>query len=359
MARTPTPDRGITAETLPCRDCAGKCDACRSKKRKTCPACPCSSCEKCKGKGHVPTGKWVVTTWDGNTRHRETALTLTAAKNLKARRKNEVFEGRFFPERVGRRKRPRVSTIIDAYMPLSAEKLTHRDDLIFAKEWKTALGDRYADEVKPADLEAWRTKRAEQTGNSPARLNRYTAFLKRVYNVAIRDGRLTCANPVSRMTKLKENNARTRYLSEDEERTLLAALTPRWVRFCCLLVLTGFRMQELLSLRWDCVDLVGGVITIPRSKHGEKRHLPLSDDVRELLLQEPSRGQSAWVFPAARNPETHMPYWTFRNVWVKALENAGLEDKDLHAHDLRHTFGSRLVMAGVDLRTVQELMVSP
>ena len=68
----------------------------------------------------------------------------------------------------------------------------------------------------------------------------------------------------------------------------------------------------------------------------------------------PSRLKSRWVFPSETD-ETPLDPKNFMSwVFVPALARAGIEN--LHWHDLRHTFASRLVMKGVDLRTVQELM---
>jgi site-specific recombinase XerD len=80
----------------------------------------------------------------------------------------------------------------------------------------------------------------------------------------------------------------------------------------------------------------------------------MNDAARELLRSLPSRLKSAWVFPT-QNGKTALNAKNFvRRVLLPALKVAGVAG--FHWHDLRHTFASRLVMAGVDLRTVQELM---
>jgi site-specific recombinase XerD len=80
----------------------------------------------------------------------------------------------------------------------------------------------------------------------------------------------------------------------------------------------------------------------------------MNDRVLEILRSLPSRMKSSYVFPSETG-ETALNTNNFINrVWNPNRKRASLED--LHWHDPRHTFASRLIMAGVDLRTVQELM---
>ena len=93
------------------------------------------------------------------------------------------------------------------------------------------------------------------------------------------------------------------------------------------------------------------VLTIARSKHGGERHVPLNDvAVAALLTAHSFNNRQSAVFLNCYGERLQTP----RKWFESCVKEAGL--KDFTWHCLRHTFASRLVMAGVDLRTVQELM---
>ena len=118
-----------------------------------------------------------------------------------------------------------------------------------------------------------------------------------------------------------------------------------------VLLQTGLRKSEFLGLRWKDVDLKAGVLTIPRSKHGEARHVPLTSDVRTLIWRRPrSLDATALIFPnILGNTDLR---WAEKDS-PKAVTAAKI--KDFRPHDTRHTFPSCLAMEGVDLLTIKEL----
>jgi integrase len=114
------------------------------------------------------------------------------------------------------------------------------------------------------------------------------------------------------------------------------------------------RRGEQFNLCWEHVNFQTRTLTIPHSKHGEVRHIPMNDRAVKILRTLSSRLNSPWVFTSASG-KTPMDadnfiYRTFKPALKKATIN------DFRWHDLRHTFASRLVMDGTDLRTVQELL---
>ena len=93
------------------------------------------------------------------------------------------------------------------------------------------------------------------------------------------------------------------------------------------------------------------MLTIPRSKNGETRHVPLTSTVRAIVgsLARPLNG-TALVFPNSEGKRDLR--WPEKTV-PAAVADAQIED--FRFHDLRHTFASRLAMEGVDLLTIKDL----
>jgi integrase len=114
---------------------------------------------------------------------------------------------------------------------------------------------------------------------------------------------------------------------------------------------TGMRPSEQYGLIWSRVDLVRKLITTPKSKNGNTRHVPLNSIAlaafQELFARSSGQGR---VFVNMQGE----PLKGYKHWFDPALREAGISFFTWYC--LRHTFASRLVMAGVDLRTVAELM---
>jgi len=182
-----------------------------------------------------------------------------------------------------------LADVIDEYLRNDgARKQSRKDDERYAEMWKDRFSGRTLDDITPAELDRIRTARLAEKrwGNednddgrpvSPATVNREFAFLDHVFNVAMRDSK-TERNPVAKLRMLRESSGRVRYLGDDEEERLMKALADDEGRARVNVLLhTGFRRGELLGLRWRDVDFKAGVLTVPKSKNGDTRHVP--DDV--------------------------------------------------------------------------------
>ena len=111
------------------------------------------------------------------------------------------------------------------------------------------------------------------------------------------------------------------------------------------------RRGEQYRLSWQDVDLKRGIITVPLSKHGEARHIQINSVARAALIRLREQGSGiGYVCPGHEGPRNR----DWRHWLQDAVEKAGITN--FRWHDLRHTFASRLVMAGVPLRAVQVLL---
>ena len=112
---------------------------------------------------------------------------------------------------------------------------------------------------------------------------------------------------------------------------------------------TGMRPAEVYAIRKE--DVHPEFIFIPRGKtRFARRSIPLTEQAREVLFGRKRHAKNGWLFPHRTDPDRHM---TICRSFLDVRRSLGL---DFRLYDLRHTFGSRAVMAGVDLPTLKELM---
>jgi integrase len=223
---------------------------------------------------------------------------------------------------------------------------SHNNDIAKDECFKAIFRDRRAMDITAKDVEDFRASFGE--GRAVATVNHYLKFLKAAYNRAIRQGRITY-NPVTPIKLIRENNARNRCLNGEEEARLMAAL-PAWLQPLITMALnTGMRLGELRALRWEDVDLQTGTVRIRRDKAGDGRWVTLNSAALEALhtIRRDRKVLGGFVFCSPEGKYLH----NLERYWRPALNAAKLPD--FRFHDLRHTFASRLAMAGVDLYTVQ------
>jgi integrase len=181
-----------------------------------------------------------------------------------------------------------------------------------------------------------------------ATVNRYMKLLHAVLRLGVKRG-LLLSNPAASVELARENNARNRCLSADEEAALLKAL-PGWLRPLVVVAMnTGMRRGELLALRWEDVDLASGQLRIRRDKAGDGRWVALNSEAISALKAAKRRSVvSPLVFCT---PEGRSLAVNFKRYWQPFVRAAGLAD--FRFHDLRDTFASRLVARGVSSHIVQ------
>ena len=154
-----------------------------------------------------------------------------------------------------------------------------------------ALGKLSLRQIKPGDIRR-QVHRRQEAGIAPATINRELAFLRRAFNVAIEDHHADKNGPLGSAARalVKENNQRVRWLSDDEEAALRAALGERQWPKVAVALHTGFRRTNCFRLRWaEDVNFEAGTLRAHQPKGGTDYHVPMNDELRELLRALPSR----------------------------------------------------------------------
>lgn len=186
---------------------------------------------------------------------------------------------------------------------------------------------------------------------STASINRYVSLLKTMLKFAVDSGLLE-RSPLLGLPKLKENRRRRRLLTWEETAKLIAAAPGLFSAFIEMVLLTGARLDEMRTLKTENVNLklreitfenvkTGGDLTIPINDRGVEILSTLLDLDRKYIFSRKGSNQPAW--------KDHKVSHVFR----KLATQLGI---DATVHDLRSTFVSRLLDAGVGLKTVQGLI---
>lgn len=126
----------------------------------------------------------------------------------------------------------------------------------------------------------------------------------------------------------------------EEEEWLLLAAAPHLRPIIIAALDTGMRRGEILQQRWEHVDLVRGLLQVTRSKtaEGEGREIPLTRRLSDLLSVRPQPEGPVFLFK-------NRPFKSVKCAWKAAIRRAGI--RYYRFHDLRHTFNTRLMEAGV------------
>lgn len=301
-------------------------------------------------------GVWWICYFDADGRkRREKAGTRSVALKLYRKRKQQALERRKLPENL-RAREVTFGELLDTAKehteqrtPAGGERRYKcRLDLL-----KAAFGSMPADSITPLMLARWLSAAQNKHEWRPATVNRYKALVSLAYRLGMENGRCQ-TNPARLVKRLKEQNERTRFMSADEEKKVRAIIEqdcPIHLPEFEIALHTGIRRGEQYKLLWSDVDLQARRLTLRQTKNGTTRHVPLNVVATAAFqtLWERSQGRGR-VFVGEHGLPLERPrYW-----WDAVVSDAKLQD--FHWHDLRHTFASRCVMAGVDLRTLAQLL---
>ncbi len=299
---------------------------------------------------------WMSFTVDGKLYQRSTGLTdKRIAQKIYDAVKGKIAIGNWIPEAIeDEKKQYTFSDLVERYADYAPGRV---------RSWERSLkpvvgqltkefGDMYLDDITTHAVEAYQSQLIRR-GLAVATVNKHMTILKMLIAKAV-DWEMTKESILKNIRKvkaLKGANRRLRYLSIDECQSLIKACEPHLAPIVIAAVNTGMRKGEILALKWNNIDLVHGFILLDKTKNGERREIPINQTLRETLQGVTRRLDISYVF---YDSATGKPFHDIKRSFNTACRRA--EIRDFHFHDLRHTFASHLVMAGIDLTTVKELL---
>lgn len=226
---------------------------------------------------------------------------------------------------------------------------TSRDsfDRMYRQFWQP-WADRLAESITRKEVRLWHLS----LEHIPSHANHGATYLRALYNWGIRMELLTCANPVYGLMKYREYS-RERFLDAQEAHRFLDGLLRLPVKpraFFLLLLLTGCRMGEALTMRWADVDPSTRLWRKGRTKNGSSHVVPLPIQVMEALALLPRT--SEWIFPGENG--NHWSRGSVAKVWQLTRRRWNMAD--VRIHDLRRTCASYLAISGENLPTIQSVL---
>jgi len=191
-------------------------------------------------------------------------------------------------------------------------------------------------------------RRAEKRPKSNATINRETEILSAAFSLAFKEERLA-RKPY--IPTLPENNARTGFFERPEFEKILEKLSSPMDDMARFAYVSGWRKEEIRTLRWSNVDRGAREVILHDSKNGEGRVLPLDEETWKLFEKlwrareyqsDGTTGISEYVFHADGRPVGEA---NFEKLWRRARVDAGLPEKLFH--DFRRTASRNMIRAGV------------
>jgi integrase len=265
--------------------------------------------------------------------------------------KSQIVEGKYLDiKRNQKIKFNEITNIfLDNYSKVNNKSSTYYRNISIIKHLRDFFGDIYLYEIKDIHIENYKKQRIQQEIN-PSTINRELAVLRAIFNKA-KQWEIIFNTPKIRLFKI--DNSRLRYLTDKEYSDLLNISCEPLRSIIVIGVNTGMRRGEILNLKWQDIDFKQNLIVLWDTKNKEKRYVPMNKIVRDTLINTNRSRNSDYVFPG-KDGINHISEHYISHLFEKIIKKVGI--KDFRFHDLRHTFASWLVMAGIDLKTVQELL---
>lgn len=313
-----------------------------------------------KGKEKYKDPVWYIEFYaaDGKQRRKRVGTEKEGWTEGRARRELRKYEGQVVEDRFSGFKVERVKYTELADDLLNDYTMRQKKSIDRLKRSLKHL-HRYFARFKAKDITTDRVRlyiiKRQKEGAFNATINRELSALKRMFNLT-REMTPPKVALTPYIPHLEENNVRSGYFEHSEFMALRAAL-PEYVRpIVTTAYYTGMRKMEILSLRWDQVNLLEGKITLKPedTKNREPRTIYIEGDVLEAIQFQ--KAQRDELYPETEHVffgKTGKRVKDFRGAWFRALRETGLDGKIFH--DFRRTAVRNLVRAGVPERVAMTI----
>lgn len=243
----------------------------------------------------------------------------TDADRWAQRTEADLRDDKYFPS--VKAKKYTVADLIDAHLKnlKTTNPRRHSEVEPLLAWWKSEVGFIMLSHFKSAAVLEGQQKlmrrerqRKDAQGNtcqlSPATVNRYLVALHTAVKFGVHPLGWISTNPVHGINKLKEAAGRTRFLSDDEVKRLLkacrASKNPHLFAVVLIGISTGARRSEIQCIKWSDINNDGTLATLPKTKNGKIRALPLQGVVAEIVkkMRDGKSEADIYLFPSPNNP---------------------------------------------------------
>ena len=236
---------------------------------------------------------------------------------------------------------------------------TYRNYLSCVRNLEPTFGPKYLDEITPQMIRSFKEARIEQQ-RSPATINRDLSCLRQILGIAVKDELIQKSPFFGGRIEFLHEKGRERTVSFDEERKYLmaAALVLRDV--ATIMVDMGLRPGEIFQLRSEDVHLEAPA-TYVHVREGKSdravRDVPVTSRTLSVFKRRLSNAKGEFLFPrrVGNGYDWSRPMTELEPAHRRALQASGIKPP-FRLYDLRHTYGTRAVEAGIDVFSVAKLM---
>jgi integrase len=267
------------------------------------------------------------------------------AEKIDRKQEEDLLARRFQVEQHEFRPTMKFAELVTRFTASGVAKVWHLDRLKITLPYFAGMEIAH---ISKGVAQRFRAHRHSQGKLTETTINRDLECVRRILYWAVDEGFLP-ANPLARMKLEKARRKKRPVLSLAEEEKLLDVSAPHLKKINICAIDTGMRRAEILGQDWKDIDFPRRVLVVTRSKTagGECREIPMSERLYDLLSEKPQAEGLIFTYQ-------DKPLHRIKTAWKAAVRRAGI--RPFRFKDLRATFNSRLIEAGVIKDVRKELM---